>query len=232
MSMKLSRREKVLVVAGSIIVIVVLYLLYFLVPYLNNMNDANKKLSGAQAQLNTLNIEAAGAAQLDDIIKNSNNTLKTKWSSIPVGINHARILLYLKELTDGKAENVSVAVPQPIQAEGSFQTQLFTLDFNTSYPELLLILDNLKKNALYNRVTLLKVEYTPSVTENATPAPGETGQAAATQAPTPIPTADINVITVHMEFAFYALLPYGSELPAPAMTPTNTDRNNGLMPDK
>ncbi len=64
---------------------------------------------------------------------------------MPTGIDHARILLYLKQLTDGRAESVGVTVPETAKTDGSFLLQTFTLDCRTSYRNLLGMLDELEK---------------------------------------------------------------------------------------
>ena len=244
--MTLTRREKILIAAGLIVVTAVLYILYFWIPYTRNMAAARTRLSQSQTQLSELNLKSASAAKLGDQIRDLNGQLQTDWASVPTGLDHARILLYLKQLTDGKAEATGFAAPNAAETEGPFAKQLFTADFNTTYGDLLAILGDLKKGELYCRVTLVKAEYkaSPTVAESSVPeatpgaspsgTAGETSEPADTPAlpaPTPSPTADPNDITVHMELVFYALQPDESASPAPAMTPTNTQRADPLMPN-
>jgi hypothetical protein len=220
-----------MIVAGLIIVAVALYLVYFLIPYFNDSNEADKKLMDAQTQLSALNARALGASKLNGEIEELNGQLREQWSSVPTGIDHARILLYLKQLTDGRAESVAVTAPETAKPDGSFLLQTFTLDCRTSYRNLLGMLDDLKKGELYNRVTLLRADYRSNgETENATPAPGET-EPVATPTPAPKHNSDY-VISVHMEFSFVALQPADGEMPEPAMTPTNKQRSDSLMPEK
>lgn len=222
--MTLTRREKILIIVGSIIVVVALYLTYFLFPCLNSFNSANRKLSDYQAQLNTLNVKAAGDTQLQTQIDDLNNQLKTEWSSVPVGMDHARILLYLKKLTDGRSDNVVINVPTPMKTDGPFLTQALTIEFNTTYADLRAILSDLKRNQLYSKIMLVKADYVPQ-DSGAAPASEETAVPQATLTP-----EVKNVISVHIELSFYALRPAGNEQPQPAMTPTNTERVNSLMP--
>jgi hypothetical protein len=224
--MTLTRREKILIVGGLIVVTVVMYLLYFLMPYLNNMTDAKKKLNDAQTQLSMLNNQSTMSAQLESQIADFENQLKTDWSSIPAGIDHARILLYLKGITDARAENVSIAVPGAVAAAGPFMTQTFTLDFKTTYQDLLHILGVIKKNELYSRIALMKAEYHPPPTEPTAitePAPAADATPAAA-------VEDKNVIAVPIEFVFYAPPPAEGVQPEPVMPPTNTQRATPLMP--
>lgn len=223
MSMSLTRREKILIIVGSIVITLALYLVYFLVPFLHKSSDVDKQLSDAQSQVSTLDAKIAGAASLEKQISQLNEQIKTQWSSVPTGMDHARILLYLKQLTDGRSENVMINVPEAVQADGAFLTQTFTLDFNTTYPQFVDILADLKINELFNKVKLIKADYQiPVVAVENTP-----GSTASAQ---PTPTPDKNVIDVHIEFAFYALPPTAGESPQPAMTPTVTARSKDLMP--
>jgi hypothetical protein len=215
----LTRRERIFIIVGLILITAVLYLVYFLLPSLNRFGEDGRRLLEAQSQLGTLRYQAAGVQKLDGEIGELNEQLGTQWACVPVGIDHARILLYLKELTDGRAENVGIAAPNPAEPDGSFLRQTFTVDFQTSYANLLSILGDLKKNGLYSRVTLMTADYRP---EEA---------AAAGGADEPIFSKKSNyVIAVHLELSFLSLAPSGGEEPAPAMTPTNAQRHESLMP--
>jgi hypothetical protein len=217
--MTLTRRERVLIIVGLIVVTAALYLVYFLLPNIKDYNDATARLSAAQSQLNQLHYQAASVQKLDGDISELNEKLRTQWACVPVGMDHARILLYLKELTDNRAKGVTVTAPDPAEAAGSFLRQPFTVEFKTSYANLLLILGDLKKNELYNRVKLMKADYQP---EDVTAADNA-------DAPAFLRTGSY-IIDVHLEMSFLSLAPAGGEVPAPAMTPTNTQRRESLMP--
>lgn len=211
--MTLTRRERLFVIVGLVVVTAALYLVYFLLPYIQDTNDAAARLGSAQTQLSTLRFEAAGVQKLDGEIAELNEKLSTQWACVPTGVDHARILLYLKKLTDGRAEGVGIAAPNPVEADGSFLRQTLAVEFNTSYGNLLSILGDLKRNELYNRVALMTADYRPEGAEAA----GESGD---------------YVIAVHLELSFVALAPAEGEEPAPAMAPTSRQRQESLMPVK
>lgn len=227
--MTLTRREKILIITGLIVVSLAAYAMYFLIPFFNNTNDANTRTITAQGELNTLNGKLAMSKLVKDEIASLNSQLKSQGTAIPSGIDHARILLYLKELTDGKATGVNIQVSGDTAIENRFLLQPVTVDFQTTYPMLTKILENLKKNGLYNQVTFLKVDYVPATEMGIAPA--------ATTEPAdsayPVQTAaDKNILAVHLEMSFYALQPSDSEQPQPVLTPASTDRNTSLFPLK
>jgi hypothetical protein len=224
--MTLTKREKILIVVGLIVVILAMYFVYFWIPYTKNKTDANAKLTANITELNSLNLKSASTAKLEKQIEQLKNQIKTDWSSVPTDIDDARILLYLKKLTNSRAVSVNISVTDDVKAEGPFLLQTFKVDFSTTYSNLLAILGDLKKNELYNRVSYLQTNYQPSSL-------AETDQPQATSAhPAPAATANPNVITVHIEFSFIALQPDPGVSPEPAMTPTVTARSNSLMPVK
>ena len=100
--MTLTRRERIMIIAGLIVVTLAAYIFYFIVPYANNSSEAVKRYGEAQAQLSLLKTKQTMAAQLQGEIDDLNGKLKSEGSAVPTGVDHARILLYLKKITDGK----------------------------------------------------------------------------------------------------------------------------------
>lgn len=221
--MTLTRRERIMVVAGAVIVTLTAYIFYFLIPYINDTGDAARRYSEARSQLNLLKTKQAMSTQLQEEIDNLNGQLKGAGASVPDGIDHARILLYLKKITTGRAESLSVSMPNDPEIINRFLVQGVALDFNTTYPELLGIVADLKKNELYSRVSYLDVGYAQAE------ATAQPGVEASTE---PAGPPDVNVLKVHLELSFFAMQPEGGKPATQPEAPSATQRSSSLMPEK
>ena len=232
--MTLTKREKFLIVFGLIVVTVAVYVMYFLMPYLQNTSDAKQRLTSAQSRLNVLNMQASKIGSMKDSIAELESNLKEKGATVATGIDHAKILLYLENLVKGRAKGISIQAPADQEQAGKFQTQHIAIDFHTSWKEYVAIMDDLKNNELYNQVAYIQAEYRKPESQQApvTTSPESTTPADATATPAPAALPDNQVIYVHLELVFYAFeLPEGQQL-EPPLTPTEADRKLTLFPAK
>lgn len=238
--MTLTRREKIIIAVGAVLISATAYVLYFLIPTINNSAAAGARLIQAEGRASQLNYMAEQAKKLEEEINTLDSQLNAKSDTLPKGISHARMLLYLKELTDGKADFLTISMqPQP-RPEGSFLLQDVTLEFRVNYEEYIAILSSLKENKLYNRATFVQARYAPVQTQTPeptqTPEAGTTASASQTPAaatPTPEPTArpvGDNVLQVHIELSFYVLAPEDGEQAKEPMEATNKDKVTDLFP--
>lgn len=234
--MTLTRREKIMIVAGLIIVALASYIFYFFIPYMNNTNDAIKRFGDTQTQLNLLKTKQTLSVQLKSEIDDLTNQLKNEGSAVPAGVDDARILLYLKKITDGRVEKLVINVPKDPELTNRFLVQGVTVKFNTTYQEYLTIIGDLKKNELFSRVSFLQVTYSTNATAGAeqplggTGNPGEPVSPEATQAP--LAPDDKNVLSVQLELNFYAVQPSDGNTVAQPLAPITASRSSSLMPVK
>lgn len=257
--MKLTRRERTLIIAGLAIVLAAAYVFYFLVPYFNDTAAASLELVQTGSKIKLLQMQQGMADKLREEIETLTARIAEEGASMHRGIDDARTLLYLQKLTDGRAVDVSVSSTGEPELKDGFLQQAVTLDFRASYPSLLEIIGELKDNALYNRVTFFRAEYrpaagtAPATASDATPAaapstakpaetPGESPAAtaspastpAATPAATPAPgeTPDANVMAVHIEFVFYGLPEDGERQGTPPLAPATGGNAEDLFPSR
>lgn len=238
--MTLTRREKIIIAVGAVLISATAYVLYFLIPTINNSAAAGARLIQAQGRASQLNYMAEQAKKLEEEIKTLDSQLDARSDTLPKGISHAKMLLYLKDLTDGKAEALSISIKPELVPEGSFLLQDVTLEFRSNYAEYIAILSGLKENKLYNRATFVQAQYSPVETQ--TPEPTQTPEADATAGVTPASTVgtpapaatarpvDDNVLQVHIELSFYVLAPENGEQVKEPMEATNKDRTSDLFP--
>jgi len=224
-----------MIAVGFIVVILAAYIFYFIIPYISSTAAATKMYNDAQSQLNLLKTKQTMSVQLKGEIDDLNNQLKSDGAAVPTGIDHARILLYLKKITDGRTENLTINVPKDPDLTNRFLVQGVTLDFQTTYPEFLSIIGDLKKNELFSRVSYLKINYSPK--DDVVPKQPDDGNTGSGQTispqdtPTPITVPDKNVFVVHIELNFYAMQPSDSNTVSQPIAPTTTARTNILMPE-
>lgn len=220
--MTLSRREKFLIVFGSIIVSVAIYVMYFLIPFLTDSADTLQRQITAQAQIDQLQQISAGSAMTKKEIAEKEAALKEKGGTISDGLDHAEILLYLDRLTNGRAKDVTVHLSPDQPVQHRFLTQSVVMEFRTTWPLCQAILADLKKNGLYNRIEYVSTEYRKPEAASE-PTVGETASPESTAAP-----KDKNVIFAHIELTFYAFQPTVSA--APATEPADANRRDSLFP--
>lgn len=225
--MTLSKREKFLIVFGLIVVTVAVYVMYFLMPYLQNTSDTQQRLASAQSRLNVLNMEAANLGSIKDTIAELDGSLKEKGATVSTGIDHAKILIYLENLISSRAKGVSIMAPADQAQTGKFNTQHITIEFRTTWKNYVAIMDDLKKNELCSQVAYVQAEYRKPESQGAPTASPDLPETAAAA-----PITDKNVIAVHLELVFYAFeLPEGQQL-EPPLPPTKADRLLTLFPAK
>lgn len=230
--MTLTRREKFMIVIGLIVVSVAAYTMYFLLPYLEDTSQANQRLAAAQSRINILNAQSANIGTMKDNIATLENELKDQGATIADGIDHARILLYLEELAKGRAVDVSIQTSVDQPEESKFLTQSVAMDFRTTWPQFVAMMEDLKQNKLYHRVAYLKSEYRQQELQWEQEDPAATETAGETPVPTVAPVTDKNVIYVHLELVFYAFeLSDGQQLEQP-LPPTASDKKDTLFPAK
>jgi hypothetical protein len=236
--MTLTHRERLMIIIGLIVVALVAYIFYFVIPYVNNTGDATKRYAEAQSRLNLLKTEQTMAVQLRGEIGDLNSQLRGQGNAVPAGVDHAKILLYLKKITDGRTENLSINLPKDPELTNRFLVQGVTLKFSTTYADFLKIIDDLKKNELYSRVTYLNISYISkeqSGTEqqgSGTVGPDGTSSPEDMTPPTPRQTADKNVLDVQIELNFFAVQPTEGNPAVQPLAPISTARANALMPEK
>lgn len=225
--MTLTRREKFLIVFGLSAVLIAAYVFYFFIPYQQKSSDARTKYATTQSQIGILNAKAAGIETLKKEIASIEDGLTNQSASIPSGIDHARILLYLEKLTKGRSSDLKITATGETKIVDRFLTQLVTVEFSTTWPQLQKLLDDVKSNELYNRVAYLGIKYEP---KQEMP-PSEADATAENNAnPTVKPVTDPNMISVHMEMLYYAFQPEEGKSPEPPLPPNAADRRNSLFP--
>lgn len=259
--MTLTRREKIMITVGAVVISLTGYIFYFLIPNTNGIVEAGARLKSAQSRATQLNFMAAQADKLEQEIQELDSQLDSQAATLPTGVSHAEILLYLKELTQGQAEELEINMPSLPMQEGHFQVQAVTLDFRASYEDYISILSRLKENKRFNRATFVEAVYAPVTTEEPLPtetpavasptatasstsgvSSAATGTAQVTEAPTPAATAtatpmpvvvvDDNVLKVHIELSFYALPPGDAGQAKDPVGPTVGQRADSLFPEE
>lgn len=161
--MKLSKRETVLLAIAVIALAGFLYYNYFYKPYETKATMLETSINDHRQQLNREKLEKAQldaqAAQIEQLT----SELEGQIGSIPVGVDEARLLVFLEECLTGSggAEQLSTNrniqfIPET-QSLGYCQISRATVTLSTSYDNLLTILKTLEEAPYRNRILNMTV---------------------------------------------------------------------------
>ena len=239
--MKLSNRERALIIVGSLVIAIVAYIFYFVMPLSDREAKSTKELNDANQQAQILKSEAIGVQKLKDDVSKLSDELDKKTAALMSSMDDAQILIYLQKLTDDKASGLNVVFDPTIDETGLLLRQTVTLEFNATYRNMTDIIDALNKADIYNKVQVVNATYRQEAAVIAPDAVAPTATApegtAATATPKPMATPtstvkDPNVLKVHIETYFYAHKPVEGVTPAPAIPATTADRGSSIFPEQ
>ena len=239
--MKLSNRERVLIIVGGLVIAIVAYIFYFVMPLSDRAAKSTKELNDANQQAQILKSEAIGVQKLKDDVSKLTGELDKKTAALMSSMDDAQIMIYLQKLTDGKASGLNVVFDPTIDETGLLLRQTVTLEFNATYRNMTDIIDALNKADVYNKVQVVNATYrqeavifAPDATApTATPPAGTAATATSKPTATPTPTAkDPNVLKVHIETYFFARKPVEGVTPTPVIPATTADRGGSIFPEE
>lgn len=230
--MKLTRREKTMVIIGFVLVAVVAYVFYFAMPQMNSQTALAGQILTAGTTLQTLQAKAATIENLKKQISSTEEELASETKNIPHGSNDAIILLYLRQLADRTGTDISVTFSDKPMESGAFVRRLVAIEGTTSYAKVSKLLEELSHEELFNSVQIISAKYEPVETPIDTAATATAG-ATQTEAPAPTPAAlSTDTVKAHIELYFDAFKLVEGEQPSTPPLPANVqNRTINLFPD-
>ncbi len=225
--MTLSKREKYLLIFGGLFVAVVLYTVYFLLPWLQRQQQSRQALQEAQqqAQIQQFQVQAQNTLQTE--LQTLNAELADKTATVPTGMDSARMLLYLNDLFDGNASDVQYTFDAGAKNSGSLLYQTVAVDFVATEANLNKILATLAEEKLYNKVQVFQTTYRTDLgTEEAEQI--QTGGKESEDKPAEKGAPE--ALKVHLETYFIALPTKDGTAAEPALAPATDTRDGELFP--
>jgi septal ring factor EnvC (AmiA/AmiB activator) len=152
--MKLSRREKILLILVVVLALGAVYYFYFLTPFTKEMTQIQSDIAQKQTEFSTLNMQNGQLKLLDKQIDDLKTQNKELLDKIPTGFDQADLLNFIYDLTKSKSDKTSYIFEQPVDYV-KIDCQKATLTFNTNYGNLKEILNTLKTCRFNNRIVLM-----------------------------------------------------------------------------
>lgn len=165
--MKLSKRERFLLIFVIILALGVVYYFYCLNPFMNEMKEIKNDIQSKELQLQTLKTQDSALQVLDKQIadlKQQNGDILKK---IPTGFSQPELLYFLQKAVGENARKTSFNFELPVDLVKLDNTKA-TLSFFTDYTKLKKLLTALKESRFNNRILSLTVSTVQEKTEETT----------------------------------------------------------------
>lgn len=228
--MKLSKRETIMIVVGFILVSVVAYVFYFLMPQMSKQQSLLTQTLTARSNVQTLKAKAIAIESFKNQIASLQSELDQKTQNIPHGSNDAIILMYVRQLADRVGVDVRVAfadtdaqqADQSGDDNSAFERRVVAVDLVTTYAKLNQLLAELNKVELFNDVQIISAKYEPQPEPSDSVSPAPTATAAISE----------NSLNAHIEIYFDAFKLLDGENPStPPLNPNIQDRTGNMFPN-
>lgn len=154
--MKLSKRERFLLIFVFIFALGAVYYFYYLSPFMNGMKEIQKDIQNKQVQLQTLKTQDSALKVLDDQIADLQKQNTGILQKIPAGFNQPELLYFLQQVMGENGKKTSFNFELPVDLVKLDSTKA-TLSFITDYTKLKKLLTSLKESRLNNRILSLTV---------------------------------------------------------------------------
>ena len=156
---KLTTKEIILLIALVFIVSGALYYNYFFRPNQDKMIDLDLQITTDNQRLLTLQNEQQSIIRDTEKLNNELAGVEEEFYNIPVGIDEPYLLVFIEETLSGLAENSVVHFSPEATLNEYFQTSEINISFDTTYPNLEIILDSFYNAPFRNRVVFLTAAY-------------------------------------------------------------------------
>ncbi len=225
--MTLSKREKYLLIFGGLFVAIVLYAVYFLLPWVQRQQLSQQALQDAKQQAQIHEFQAQAQSKVQTELESLNAELASETATVPTGMDSARMLLYLNELFDSNASDVQYTFDAEEKSNGSVLYQTVAVDFVATEANLNKILTTLAEEKLYNKVQVFQTTYRTDLGAEEAEQIQTGGKEAMDK---PAATATVEPLKVHLETYFIALPAAEGQTAEPALTPGSETRDGELFP--
>jgi Tfp pilus assembly protein PilO len=154
--MKISKREKILLIFALVLGLGAIYYFYFLNPFLADMREIAAKTAEKESKIQVLTIQNTQNKILDEQIKELETKNAELLKTIPTGYNQSELIVYLHDLINQYGKKTSYLFEEPEDLV-KLDNSKATLSFNTSYEGLKAILLQLNTCRFNNRITIMTV---------------------------------------------------------------------------
>ena len=154
--MKISKREKTLLIFVIFLALGALYYFYFLSPFMKEMKDIAAKTTEKETQLQVLNIQNSQLKILDEQIAELQTQNADILKTIPTGYNQPELLVFLYQLIQQNGQKTSYNFEETVDLV-KLDNSKATLHFYTNYEKLKAVLKQLKECRFNNRIITMAV---------------------------------------------------------------------------
>ena len=156
---KLTTKEIVLLVVLIFIVSGALYYNYFFRPYQEKMIELDVNISTDNQRLLTLQNQQQSLIRDTEKLNNELAGVQEEFYDIPEGIDEPFMLVFVEETLSGIADESIIGFSPEADINEYYQTSQILIEFETTYPNLKIILDSFYNAPFRNRVVELEAYY-------------------------------------------------------------------------
>lgn len=165
--MKLSLRERILLIIVSVLALGAVYYFYFLTPYLKEMSEIQKDIDAKKVEFDMLSLQSGQLKVLDEQIEKLKTENKDHIEKLPIGFDQPEVLVFLHQLISQNAVKASFNFDPPKDFQ-KIDSMRASLNFYTDYTNLKKIVESLKACKFNNRIVTLTVSFKPEKPETET----------------------------------------------------------------
>jgi len=154
--MKLSKREKVLLLGALIIIVFAVFITYVYLPLTKKVDKLQMQSDNCTVQLQEAQTREVLIENLEVQLKTIREELKTKHEDIIKLWDQAELLVLIETTIDEFCEKESIDFFDPIEA-GSVQAGDISIKINTNYENLQMIMDKLETSKYFNILTSFEI---------------------------------------------------------------------------
>ncbi len=156
---KLSLKEIILLVLLIFVVTGALYYNYYFKPYQEEMLELDANIQANKQKL--IMLQSQQQAIIEDKAKLNNELLgiEDDLVNIPVGVDEPKMLVFTEDTLTGLAKNSVINFKTDLISNEYFQTSTILISYQTTYPNLKVILDGFRNAPFRNHIVSLNAEY-------------------------------------------------------------------------
>ena len=164
--MKLSKRERTLLIVVGVLALFAAYYFYFLSPFMADLAKIKTETEQKQAEVNQLSMQNQQITVLEKESANLAEKNKDILQKIPMGFSQPELLQFIYQLIleHGEKTEFTFDIPEDLVKIDSVKA---TLNFNTDYADLKQILASLKTCRFNNRIVTMEATKIDEETEAA-----------------------------------------------------------------
>lgn len=159
-TMKISKRETILIVFVIFAISAAAYYFYYLVPTMATIEETALSIEDKQIQVLSMQSQIQQIDIINQEIEDLQQQIAEDTSDIPVGVSQPLQLVEITRILNDKTDYPSISFAQAVNTYETYQINIADIAYVTTYENLLQILNEFKQLSMTNQIVDMSVSYT------------------------------------------------------------------------